>query len=143
MLVLVVAPGAGWLLYNHNRIDISPSQPDIQVQPASKNELLKILTSQHKESHFFDTTDATATVTGISSYKLYDHWWYLVNVTTTDSASETFPVLLVKFYDGSNSIRIVTNPNEPLPHQNISDSLGIPYDVIDAYNKALAEVEYR
>ena len=46
-------------------------------------------------------------------------------------------MLLVKYHDGPNSIKIVTNPGETLPFYNISDSDGVPYSVIDTYNKAI------
>lgn len=141
ILVVVVAPLSAWLAASQsNNTAIQKDMPDVHVQPATKKELLETLQTQRKESHFVNESNPIVKVKSVESYKRYELWWYVVNVTVKDDPVNTYPVIMSKFHDGPNTMRIYTSPGEPLPNHDISDTLGIPYTVIDDYNAALSQV---
>ncbi|CAN5427055.1 hypothetical protein BH09PAT4_BH09PAT4_03250 [soil metagenome] len=138
--IIVAAPLLAWFTAKLTPISSGqPTTPDTNVQAATKEELLSALQTEHKESHVSNPNITEAKVTSIQSFKVFDKWWYLVNVTVAGGTTDTLPVVVAKFFDGPHAIRIITNPGEPFLLRNISGTLGVPYDVIDSYNKALTE----
>lgn len=141
LFVVIVAPLCAWFAASTGNDKTARTEmPDIHVRAATKTELLHVLQTQHKESHFVNQSDPVIKVQSVESYKRYEHWWYIVNITVKGESATTYPVIMSKFYDGPNAIRIYTAPGEPLPNYDISDTLGIPYAVIDDYNAALSQV---
>jgi hypothetical protein len=133
IIIVVISPGAGWVLANATNPSSQVALPDENVHRATKEELLKAAQTEQKASHFRDSDAEAVKILSIQSYKVYDTWWYILNVTTDGQTDGTQPMIVNKFYDGPNAIRIITNPGEDLPFRDI------PYDVIDNYNTALDE----
>lgn len=144
LLVLVVAPATAWaVVYTQYKSDPAEKLPDEHVQVATKEELLKAITEHPKHEHGEDNNGNELRILSIDSYKNINTWWYIINVRYASygkEARDTLPMIAVKYYNGQKSIQVVTNPGESLNYYNISDSAGIPYDVIDQYNTILDNI---
>lgn len=143
LLIFILSPLIAWIVVASNYNSSPDSKtPNLKVTPATKEELFKAVTTKQKESaHLHQDSDNDVRVVDIVSYEKLDTWWYIVKVKYASFGKENplvSPMLLVKYYDGPDTINIVTNPGEPLPLYNISDSSGVPYDVIDKYSKAIS-----
>jgi len=139
ILIFIVSPAIAWgVVASQYRSDPTSDTPSTKVTPATKKELLDVVTKKHKESHIEDGSDIK--ILDVVSYENLHTWWYIVKVKYASYGKEypvASPMLLVKYFDGPNTVHIITNPGESLPFYDISDSVGIPYDVIDKYNKVL------
>lgn len=142
ILVFIVSPFIAWIVVSTQyHTDPQSKVPDIKVTPATKDELFKAVTTKKKEDHFHQDSNDVTRVVDVVSFENLDTWWYIVMVKYASYGKENplaSPMLVVKYYDGTDTIQVVTNPGEPLPFYNISDSSGIPYDVIDKYNEAIS-----
>lgn len=145
LLTLVIAPATAWaIVYAQYKSDPAEKLPDEHVQVASKEELLKAITEHPKHEHGEDDSGDELRILSIDSYKNINMWWYIINVryaTYGKEGSGTRPMIVVKYHNGADSIKIVTNPGEPLDYHNISDSAGIPYEIIDQYNSTLSKID--
>lgn len=140
ILILVVSPiialGGSYAQYER---DAQVDMPDTKVQPASKEELLRVAATEGKHEHA-NQDESDVRILEIVSYEHLHEWWYVVVVRYASYGIENpnpAPMLIAKYHNKNGGIQVVTNPGEPLPLYNISDSLGVPYDVIDKYNNAL------
>lgn len=145
ILAFIVAPLSAWLIVstNYSRDPVS-KKPDQSVTPATKEELFEAITTTTKHEHVHQFEEEDGEIYTIVSHEQINTWWYIINVTYEDpieNEKRTAPMLAVKYYNGTDSIRVVTHPNEPLPFYNISDSIGVPYEVIDKYSAAIAEAQ--
>ncbi len=132
VLIFIVSPVAATALVTATR---KKETPITTVQPATKEELFTAIKQDNNNpaasQKFEDVTD-------ITSVKQLNTWWYVATVkTTSDDGYDPGPqgMLFVKFTDQPNSVRVVTKPGESFNHYNISDSAGVPYDVIDELNE--------
>jgi hypothetical protein len=73
-------------------------------------------------------------ISSIKSIKRYGSWWYIVNVEIKidEGLYITKPIIANKFKSGEQ-INFIINPEKYFTYQNISDGLGIPYELLDDY----------
>lgn len=144
VLIVAVAPAIalGWSSFQYEK-DFRASTPTTEATLATKEELLRIAASESKHTHI-DQGSEDLRITEVSSFKHLHKWWYIVMVKYANYGKVSpnpAPMLIAKYYNGEGGSQVVTDPGEQLPLYNISDSQGIPYNVIDEYNNALLESE--
>ena len=131
VLIFVIAPIAAWaVVASKPRI----TNPLTDVKPATNQELLTAIKKDNADNQH-------PPVQEIVAVKHMEKWWYIVSVKLPVEGEDTTtitPMLISKFDNNPDNIKVVTEPGEQLPLHNISGGLGVPYDVIDELNKALA-----
>lgn len=134
--IFILAPMSAWLV-----VTMKPDYqiPNKEVTPATKAELSAAI---DKNSQALPESQRYYTVRDIVSFEQIEKWWYLLKVSVYNTGqedggtSEMF-MLVVKFKNSPESIKVVVHPGDSLYYTNISGGLGVPYDVIDKLNKAI------
>jgi hypothetical protein len=134
LCIFIVAPAGAWLTAYLQKPDYTPIKT---VSTVANNDILSAL--KQYDNLLVDSEKFT-TPSSIQSVQKMDSWWYLV-IVKLQGSSETgdyvMPAIVSKFAD-DHAIRVVVAP-ESGPISNISNSRGVPYDVIDAFNRTLED----
>jgi hypothetical protein len=128
LLMFVIAPLGAWTLVQKTHPPLEPNP----IITATKPELFSAIKKDQEQN-----ADATR-VYGLVSFKQYHNWWFIVTVETKDDETDepgTSTMLLSKFTNEPDAVRVVVEPGYTLPLVNISGGRGVPYDVIETLSK--------
>jgi hypothetical protein len=128
ILLFIVAPLLGFVLATI--LTGQTAQDALHPELRSKEQLLAATKQGLKE---FDT-QATGTMTLVSS-KRYNDIWYLVMIKEKSEGSEEIsPAILGDFRNDSTKLSLVVPPGGYLQYPDMSESIGIPYELITEFN---------
>ena len=128
-MIFVVAPLLGWIA---GALLNPVSTPDPKLATPSNAEFLAAIEQEREYSN-----DAFAEITEIISVKRYNDWWYIVQAKSASTPRDvTVPLLLSKF-STTEPIALAVHPGQTLPYRNMSSGRGVPYQVINEYDKAI------
>ena len=125
LCIFILSPLIAWVTSQTN--PNNPNFPTQNLPNASNQQLAKSIADA------ISPEDSSISVDIVSSIRL-DKWWYIVVFKNNN----TQQVTLISRYT-QDSFKVVVSPNDGVSYGNISGGLGIPYDVIDKYNKVLGE----
>ena len=126
-LLVFVAPAGAYVLASTSHSQSKdaatlnpPQRTDAQLQAAL-------------DSYVNEQQDATSIPKStIVSSKRMEKSWYVVTVKQSDDDTDLkLKALIGDFYKGANRLQVIVAPNDSLQGSNISNSMGVPYDVID------------
>jgi len=127
LLVFVVAP---FLAYIANTSNYNPPSqgPQKDVQAATSSEFIAAIKSSDE---YLRSPDQYTALSVVDS-KRVTTWWYVAKIKVNNIYQSA---IFSKFRSEKGSMKIVTKLGEGLSYGNISAGLGVPYSVIDEYNK--------
>lgn len=127
--IFLVAPALAKLASSYLS---QPAQPQQQnLTPVTNEQVKEALIAKNRSLPTDKKFNEDFTV---ESLKKMHEWWY---IATIDINGFSRPVMLSNFTD--KKVDVVAGPNSGLPYYNISNSQGVPYDVIEAFNSSYRE----
>mgnify|MGYP000919647589 CR=1 FL=1 len=131
-LLVIVAPVLGFILAS-----VFTSQTEeatLHPEPRSNEQLLTGVEQGLKEFDMQSSGDMS-----LVSSKRFNDLWYLVIIKQKDggnsaSNEETSPAIVGDFRNNPDKLTLVVPPGGSLQYPDISESMGIPYELITRFN---------
>ncbi len=128
----VVAPLCAYLLTDTLRQ--SNTQNILNPQKRDNNAIKQAL---EKENNTLDDQDKLQDISVTSVERLHDVW-YIASVqykTSSDTTPQSAIALVGDLNGDKDKLVVILKPDELFPQVNISNGIGVPYDVIDHINQ--------
>jgi len=135
IVILLISPIVGFLVASLT----AKTSETLTLHPVEreKSDLLKTITNHQNE--FADTVELKAP--SVASVKRYNDMWYLVSVKgqyesgdTGEVKSGTTYAVVGDFRNNKDKMTLVMPPGGSLPYKDISDSMGVPYELLSELN---------
>ncbi|HET7630267.1 MAG TPA: hypothetical protein VFK03_02740 [Candidatus Saccharimonadales bacterium] len=127
ILVFIVAPAAAWAYINYV---YAPAYLPVDNPP--ERSLASLQQAVDKYDHDLPADQQQPDLT-VKSYKRYNNWWYVVDVTSPAYHDQTLKMLIGDFYKSPDRLQVITDPGEQMIDYNIS-GMGVPYAALDDIN---------